>query len=296
VWMVARSIVTPLRHLVAGAERIRAGELGVAVRVDRADELGDLGRTFNQMSQELRASTRRIQELHDQEMGRAAQLASVGELASGIAHEIKNPLVGVMSGLDLLGKHAGTGTQMETLTGQMREQLGRIESAIRDLLSYARPKAPLRLWTDPNRLVDRVARLLAPQAEGAGVRIETRLSPSVPKVEVDPELMTQTLVNLALNGIQAMGPGGVLTFSTAPSGQQVRLMVRDTGSGIPDDQLEQIFRPFYTTKHRGTGLGLAITRGIVERHGARLTVESEVGTGSTFTILFHVPDAEVPLP
>jgi len=296
VWMVARSIVTPLRHLVAGAERIRAGELGVAVRVDRADELGDLGRTFNQMSQELRASTRRIQELHDQEMRRAAQLASVGELASGIAHEIKNPLIGVMSGLDLLGKHAGTRSEVETLTGQMREQLGRIESAIRDLLTYARPKAPHRMWTDPNRLVDRVARLLAPQAEAAGVRIETRLSPSVPKVEVDPELMTQTLVNLALNGIQAMGPGGVLTFSTVPSGREVRLMVRDTGSGIPDDQLEQIFRPFFTTKHRGTGLGLAITRGIVERHGGRLTVESEVGTGSTFTILFQVTDAEAPLP
>jgi signal transduction histidine kinase len=248
------------------------------------------------MSQELRASTRRIQELHDQEMRRAAQLASVGELASGIAHEIKNPVIGVMSGLDLLGKYAGTHPQVETLTGQMREQLGRIESAIRDLLSYARPKAPHRMWTDPNRLVDRVARLLAPQAEAAGVRIETRLSPSVPKVEVDPELMTQTLVNLALNGIQAMGPGGVLTFSTAPSGREVRLMVRDTGSGIPDDQIEQIFRPFYTTKHRGTGLGLAITRGIVERHGGRLTVESQVGTGSTFTILFQVPDAEAPLP
>jgi signal transduction histidine kinase len=284
VWMVARSIVTPLRHLVAGAERIRAGELG------------DLGRTFNQMSQELGASTRRIQELHDQEMRRAAQLASVGELASGIAHEIKNPLIGVMSGLDLLGKHAGTRTQVETLTGQMREQLGRIESAIRDLLSYARPKAPHRMWTDPNRLVDRVAGLLAPQAEAAGVRIETRLSPSVPKVEVDPELMTQTLVNLALNGIQAMGPGGVLTFATDPLGREVRLMVRDTGSGIPEDQLEQIFRPFYTTKHRGTGLGLAITRGIVERHGGRLTVESEVGSGSTFTIVFQGPDGEASLP
>ena len=296
VWMVARSIVTPLRHLVAGAERIRAGELGVAVQVDRSDELGDLGRTFNQMSQELRASTGRIQELHDQEMRRAAQLASVGELASGIAHEIKNPLIGVMSGLDLLGKHAGTSSQVETLTGQMRQQLGRIESAIRDLLTYARPKAPHLIWTDPNRLVDRVARLLAAQAEAAGVRIETRLSPSVPQVEIDPELMTQTLVNLALNGIQAMGPGGVLTFSTAREGREVRLTVRDTGTGIPDDQLEQIFRPFYTTKHRGTGLGLAITRGIVERHGGRLAVQSQLGTGSAFTIVFHVPETEAPLP
>jgi len=291
VWIVARSIVTPLRHLVAGAERIRAGELGVTVQVDRGDELGDLGRTFNQMSQALEESTGRIQALHDQEMRRAAQLASAGELASGIAHEIKNPLIGVMSGLDLLSKRASSPSEVETLTGQMREQLGRIESAIRDLLSYARPKAPRFIRTDPNRIVDRMVRLLAPQAESRRVRIDTRLSPSVPQMEMDPELMTQALVNLALNGIQAMDPGGVLTFSTIQEGGEVKLTVRDTGAGIPADQLDRVFRPFYTTKHRGTGLGLAITRGIVERHGGRLAVQSQVGAGSTFTIIFEAPEA-----
>jgi signal transduction histidine kinase len=296
VWLVARSIVTPLRRLVAGAERIRAGELGVEVRVDRADELGDLGRTFNQMSQELRTSTRRIQELHDQEMRRAAQLASVGELASGIAHEIKNPLIGVSSGLDLLRRRAGVDSQAETLIGQMRDQLGRIEVAIRDLLSYARPKELRVIRTDLNRLADRVVRLVTPQADQAGVRIETRLSAAVTKIQVDPELMTQTLVNLALNGIQAMEPGGVLTLSTFLHGHEVRLEIADTGSGIPVDRLDRIFRPFFTTKHRGTGLGLAISRGIVERHGGWLDVRSEAGQGSVFTIAFAKPEQEAVSP
>ena len=292
VWLVARSIVTPLRRLVLAAERIRGGELGATVQVDRMDELGELGRTFNQMSQELRSSNARIQELHDQEMRRAAQLASVGELASGIAHEIKNPLIGVSSGLDLLGKRVAITEPTETLIDQMRGQLRRIEVAIRDLLSYARPKDPRVIWTDLNLLADRVVRLIAPQAERSGVRVETRLSPHVSRVQVDPELMTQTLVNLALNGIQAMEPGGVLTLTTMRAGDAVQLEIRDTGPGIPAERLDSIFRPFFTTKHQGTGLGLAISRGIVERHGGQLRVRSTPGEGAAFTITFAAATSE----
>ncbi|MEJ2237900.1 MAG: ATP-binding protein [Gemmatimonadales bacterium] len=253
VWVVARSIVAPLR----------------------------------------RDSANRIQELHDHEMRRAAQLASVGELASGIAHEIKNPLVGVASGLDLLGKEIGSSSRAEGYLRQMRTQLKRIESAIRDLLSYARPREPRLMWTDPTLLVDRVIGLTTSQAEAAGVRIEKRAAEAIPKIKLDPELVAQTLVNLALNGIQAMEQGGVLTISTTSVCDEVRIAVSDTGTGIPEEQRETIFRPFYTTKHKGSGLGLAITRGIVERHDGRLEVESEVGSGSTFTLVFSVPQDEL---
>jgi signal transduction histidine kinase len=293
VWVVARSIVAPLRRLVAAAERIRGGDLGVEVEIDRPDELGDLGRTFNQMSQELRGSAHRIQELHDQEMRRAAQLASVGELASGIAHEIKNPLVGVASGLDLLAGQIGDNPKAEGFLRQMRAQLDRIESAIRDLLSYARPRQPRLAWTQPGLLVDRVVQLITPQTKAAGVRIETSIREAVPKIRVDPDLVAQALVNLALNGIQVMAPGGVLTISTDHVNDEVHIAISDTGTGIPGEQLEAIFRPFYTTKHQGTGLGLAISRGIVERHGGRLEVESDVGTGSTFTLVFSAPQGEL---
>jgi signal transduction histidine kinase len=284
VWVVARSIVAPVHHLATAAERIRSGGLGVEVQIDRRDELGELGRTFNQMSQELQVSAQRIRQLHDQEMRRAAQLASVGELASGIAHEIKNPLVGVSSGVDLLVKDLDDDAKSKNILKQMRAQLSRIDSAITDLLRYARPKAPRLMWTDPGLLVDRVIALISHQADATGVHVERHTDGSVGKVEIDPELMTQGLVNLALNGIQAMGPGGVLTLSTRRVSGEVHISVSDTGTGILDDQLATIFRPFYTTKHQGTGLGLTITRGIMERHGGRLKVQTEVGVGSTFTL------------
>lgn len=286
VWIVARSIVAPLRRLVAAAERIRDGELGVKVGINRSDELGELGRTFDLMSHELSTSAERLRSLHEQELRRAAQLASVGELASGIAHEMKNPIVGLATGLDLLAAQRSRDGPSDSLLSQMREQLHRLESAIRDLLSYARPKQPMLTSADPGELVERAIALVRPQADAAGVTIETRASGGASRLPADPELMTQALVNLALNGVQAMGPGGRLTVTTVSGNGTIRIEITDTGPGVPMDQLEFIFRPFYTTKHRGTGLGLSISRGIVERHGGRLEVASSVGEGTTFSLIF----------
>lgn len=293
VWLVAGSIVAPVDQLVTAAERIRGGELGVEVRIERDDEIGHLGRTFNQMSAELQRSAHRIEELHEQEMRRAAQLASVGELASGIAHEIKNPLVGAASGLDLVARRITDDPGAASIVEQVRFQLRRIESAIRDLLSYARPSDPRRARVDPTQLLDRVLQLIRPQAETAGVRLE-KVVPAepVPKLRLDPEQMTQALVNLALNGIQAMRDGGILTLAVRSTGDVARISITDTGPGIAPEEIERIFRPFFTTKHEGTGLGLAISRGIVERHGGRLEVDSTPGQGSTFTLVFELTRTE----
>ncbi len=292
VWVVAGSIVSPLKRLVSAAERIRSGDLDTHVRVVTDDELGELSDTFNQMAQGLRESASEIHELHEQDMRRAAQLASVGELAAGIAHEIKNPLAGVSSGIDMLEQELQRSPSSENLMRQVREQLRRIDSAIRDLLSYARPKQPMVGWAAPRQLVERTVRLVGPQAEAAGIRIEQNTAKVTRRVRVDPELFTQALVNLSLNGIQAMSAGGVLTFGIEPHGDEIRMTVSDTGTGIPESAMNEIFRPFFTTKHRGTGLGLAITRSIVERHGGRLEVESNLGHGSSFTLVLSTVDEE----
>ncbi len=285
VWVVAGSIVSPLRRLVTAAEAIRGGDLDARVRVDSDDELGELSDTFNQMAHGLRESASEIQELHEQDMHRAAQLASVGELAAGIAHEIKNPLAGAASGIDMLEKEVRKSPSSESLMRHIRAQLRRIESAIRDLLSYARPKQPMVGWAAPRQLVERTVTLVGPQAEAAGVRIDQRTERETGRIRVDPELLTQALVNLSLNAIQAMSSGGVLTFGIEPLDEEVRMTVSDTGAGITESAKSDIFRPFFTTKHRGTGLGLAITRSIVERHGGRLEVESTPGHGSTFGLV-----------
>jgi signal transduction histidine kinase len=292
VWFVARSIVSPLRRLVTAAERIRRGDMGVEVKVDREDELGQLGHTFNQMSQGLERSAAEIQELHAQQMLRAGQLASVGELASGIAHEIKNPAASIASGIDLLARELEDDVKAEGIVRLIRAQLKRIESAVSNLLSYARPRRPHAVWADVQQIVDRSAALVKPQAEAANVRIETRQEGALPRVQVDTELLTQALVNLALNGIQAMRDGGVLGITTEYRDDAVRISVTDTGTGMGEDQLQKIFRPFFTTKHRGTGLGLAITRGIVERHGGRIEVVSRIAEGSSFTLVIPVAPKE----
>ena len=292
VWLVAGSIVSPLRRLVYAAERIRSGDLDAYVRVDSDDELGELSNTFNQMAQGLRESASEIHELHEQELRRAAQLASVGELAAGIAHEIKNPLAGASSGIDMLEQELEPSPSSQSLLRQVRTQLRRIESAIRDLLSYARPKQPTVGWVVPGQLVERVVELVGPQAEAAGIRIEQVAAGETRTVRVDPELLTQALVNLCLNGIQAMPAGGVLSIGVEQSGEEIHITVRDSGEGISESQMNEIFRPFFTTKHRGTGLGLAITRSIVERHEGRLEVESVVGGGSCFTLVLPTAGKE----
>ncbi len=285
-----------MRRLVGAAERIRKGDLGVEVEIERDDELGDLGRTFNQMSSELQTSAIEIRELHEQELRRAAQLASVGELASGIAHEIKNPLVGFASGVDLLARQVELDSKSAAILEQMQAQVHRMESAIQDLLSYARPKEPLFTWTEPKQLLERLIALVRPQADAAGVRITAQQAEGLPKVRVDPELLTQALINLALNAIQAMKPGGMLQISLQGADGNVRFAITDTGVGIESEQMDRIYRPFYTTKHQGTGLGLAITRGIVERHGGHMEIESVVGEGSTFTLVIPAMPQEAVVP
>jgi signal transduction histidine kinase len=285
VWLVAGSIVKPVGRLVEAAHRIQEGDLDAQVEVERPDELGELSYTFNQMAHGLKESAAQIQDLHDQDMRRAAQLASVGELAAGVAHEIKNPLAGASSGIELLEQKLDRGEPTDGIVLQVRDQLSRIERAVRDLLSYARPKEPRVGWVIPRLLVDRVIALVKPQAEAAGVTIKQEADTETDRVRVDPELLSQALVNLALNGIQAMSPGGVLTIRTDQVRGAIRIAVSDTGKGIPDDDLQRIFRPFFTTRHRGTGLGLAITRAIVERHGGRVEVESTPGQGSSFILV-----------
>lgn len=291
-WLVAGRIVAPLRRLVDASRRLGAGDLNARVESVPHDEIGTLSAAFNDMASALKKSAEEVEQLHQREIARAAQLASVGELAAGIAHEIKNPLAGVSSGIDLLEKNLADHPSTGTLIGQIRSELRRMDRAIRDLLSYARPRDPEVGWVSPRLLADRVVSLIRPQAEAAGVRVEHRASKLSHRVRVDPELITQALVNLAMNGIQAMERGGVLTVSVEERGEEIHISVSDTGKGIPEENLEKIFRPFYTTKHRGTGLGLAISRTIVERHLGRMAVESTSGLGSRFTLVLPIAEEE----
>lgn len=287
-WFVAGGIVAPVSRLVEATQRVGRGHLHVRVKVDQRDEIGELGHAFNEMTAELARASARVRELHQREIERAQQLATVGELASGVAHEIKNPVVGIAGGLDLVKRRLGEDPELVPIIEEMTRQLSRIGTAVHDLLSFARPATPTLAPVDANHVVRRAARLVQPAADRADVLIDLRLPPSLPELHADEELICQALVNLLMNAVQASARGGHITLSTGEHDGHVEIRVADTGHGIPPQELQQIFKPFYTTRHTGTGLGLPITREIVERHGGRIEVESRVGMGSAFTLLLPV--------
>lgn len=293
-WLVTGGIVAPVRRLVGATRQVAGGDLSVRVDVEEGDEIGELAAAFNEMTAELAEASARVDELHRREIERAHQLATVGELASGVAHEIKNPLVGISNGMDLVMRRVGDDPALAPVATEMARQLDRIEAAVRDLLAYARPSEPAREATQVNRVVERAATLIGPAADRGGVRVRTELDGAVTTVPADEELIRQALVNLLMNAVQASSPGDRVVVATRlVNGEVVEVSVRDRGRGITPQDLENVFKPFYTTRHSGTGLGLSITREIVERHGGTLDVESEVGRGSTFriTLPLHVPAA-----
>lgn len=284
-WLVAGGMVAPIGRLVAATRRVGRGDLGVRVDPAGASEIGELGRAFNEMTRELADSRERVEELHRREMARAGQLATVGELASGVAHEIKNPLVGISNGMDLVRRRIGDDPALSPIMEEMDRQLERIGDAVRDLLAFARPAQPSLAPTDPDHVARRAVRLVAPAAESRGVRIATDLQGEGDPASLDEELVRQALVNLLMNAVHATEEGGSVVLSTRSDGTWVRIAVRDEGRGIKPGDRGQIFKPFFTTRHSGTGLGLSITKEIVERHGGRIEVSTTVGEGSMFTLV-----------
>jgi signal transduction histidine kinase len=211
-------------------------------------------------------------------------LATVGELASGVAHEIKNPIQGISGGLDLVMRHAPVGGEVEPIIQEMRRQVSRVDVAVRDLLAFARPADPDFVSADINAIVERALTLVRPTAEAADVHIEF-VAGELSEIQVDEEMMRQSLVNLIVNGVQATEAGGRVAVTTKRLADGVEIRISDTGRGMSSDEVDQAFKPFFTTKHQGTGLGLSITRGIVERHNGTISLESETGVATTFTIV-----------
>lgn len=287
----ARSVTTPLAELAAQAgEFVRTG-VHRPLPARGGDEVGALVETFNRMWGDLEASRHEIERLHAQILARAQQLATVGELASGVAHEIRNPLTSVLGALDLALQRLPPGDAARPLLEEAGRQLRRIETTTQQLLRYARPPELREVRVDANELVKRAAQLVAPQAAAAGVALRVEPAVAAVPVRVDPELMVQVLVNLLLNGIEAMSRGGDLLMWAARHAPEVWIGVRDTGPGVPADRRANIFRPFFTTKHTGTGLGLPISRQIVERHGGSLRLEDTPGGGATFVVALPLAEA-----
>jgi PAS domain S-box-containing protein len=226
----------------------------------------------------------------EQRIRNSEQLASVGRLAAGVAHEINNPLGGILNCLYNLRKGTLSPSRQEEYRVSMEDGVRRVQKIVRQLLDFSQQHEPEFALTDINHVVDRVLVLTTHLFASNRIRLETGFGQGLPNVMVDRHMIEQVLMNLVLNAVQAMKDGGGLTIRTSVVEGICLIEVRDTGSGIPPAVLPRIFDPFFTTKSEGegTGLGLSVSLGIVERHGGKILVDSEVGKGTTFTLCLPV--------
>jgi signal transduction histidine kinase/uncharacterized protein YueI len=283
-----RNIARPVNALLEATRSLKAGNLDYRIE-GLQDEFGEVAESFNEMARSLDEQMKKMQ--------RAEQMTVVGEMAASIAHELKNPLTGIKIALSMLLENKNL-TETETeIAHASFSQIKRMESLIKQVLDFARPKEPEYRITDINDVIEKTVsfiKAVSSQSDGgAPVRVIRSLPPDIPKIMVDPMQMQQAIMNIVLNAYDAMPDGGILNIGSALRDSSVVITVSDTGAGIEEKNINKVFNPFFTTKVKGTGLGLPIIKGIVERHGGDIRLTSSIGKGTSVTITLPVIQADV---
>jgi two-component system NtrC family sensor kinase len=296
-WFISRRITVPIRKMVAASKEVANGNLNVNVDVISGDELGKLAYSFNKMSQALKERDEKLKEFTKQKISESERLALIGQLSANVAHELNNPLQGIVT-------YASLALEKEPFDELSRQnikkiviQANRCRDIIRGLLDFSRQKKPDKTPCNINALLKACISLVENQALFHNIQIDMDFAGDLPMVIVDPAQIERVFLNLIINAADAMAGGGRLNLITRfnPAEPGVEIDVRDTGHGIPAENIEKIFDPFFTTKAtgHGVGLGLAISYGIIKEHNGAITVESEIGTGTTFTVSLPVTPVKV---
>jgi hypothetical protein len=277
-------------------EGVGKGNVSMRVKEGRDDEFGYLAKGFNSM-------VASIETYQLKQMEKTAKMVSLGEIMSGIAHEVKNPLTGISCAIQVLNSELKGDDRQKDIITEVLTQVKRLDRTVKDLLSYAKPKPLQFIPTRVGDLVEKVLFLIYPEAKRVNVEVVTDITDNLPELLVDPDQMQQVMLNLMINAVQAMPEGGLLTVSAregslegvlgelapeSPGGSVLMISVRDTGKGIAPEDLDLVFEPFFTRKAKGTGLGLSISQKIVHEHGGWIGVKSEVGAGTEFTVYLPV--------
>ena len=280
------TVQRPMVELQQKIAQLGGGDLNVSVSfAHRNDEIGDLGRNFNQMVEQLRENRLEIERLHRTQMSRAEHFATLGEMATGLAHEIRNPLAGIAGVIEIISRDLPASSPARDVVKDVRQEISRINHIVTDLLQTARPHPPKVRRSDLNTTVEHAVMLGRQQALSKSVEIALRKDPLLPEVEHDSDQIHQVLLNLLLNALQAIEQKGKIDVTVERRWRTAVIEVADNGRGIPAENLPNIFRPFFTTKGEGTGLGLSLARRIIEDHQGRIEVTSTVGKGTTFAVV-----------
>ena len=289
-WRLADYVSSPVRSLASASAKVAQGDFSQVLPVDSLDEIGSLTRTFNEMAQSLKERDNQLKEQTRLQLTRSERLASIGRLAAGVAHEINNPLTGVLTFAHMILDEAPEGSPQRKDAETIIEATLRCRDIVKGLLDFSRQNEPQKVLSDLNHVVGQALDLTRNQASINQIEIVLELDPQLPSVLMDANQIHEVAVNLVVNAIDAMPDGGRLAVRThaidGDGARWVEFEVSDTGCGIPDENIEQIFDPFLTTKKtgEGTGLGLAVSYGIIIEHGGRVDVSSEVNQGTTVTV------------
>ncbi|RPJ74867.1 MAG: HAMP domain-containing protein [Acidobacteria bacterium] len=310
-------VIRPLGEMVRATERIAAGDLERRLPVRRSDEIGGLASSFNGMTDSLRQARSELHDLNESlerqvqerttalrdaqaQLIQSEKMSSLGKLAASVAHEINNPLAGILTYSKLLVRLHEEGEMTdkvrESCTRNLRlvqRETERCSAIVRNLLDFARQRTPMLKELDVSAVAEEALSLLAHRLMMQNVALEKSLPP-LPLVRADFGQLRQAFVNIALNACEAMNAGGRLRVVGRQAGQMVELEFADTGPGIPPEHLSRILDPFFTTKEKGTGLGLSVVDGLIDRHGGKLDIQSEVGVGTTVTIRLPIAGAGPP--
>ncbi len=306
--LFTRLVNRPIAKLLVATKKAAQGDFDQVVHIESHDELRELSDSFNHMIKELKRSqnaieewtqtleqrveerTQELQRVQDQ-LIQAGKMAALGELSAGVAHEINNPLTGILTFSSLMLKKIDDQHPWKKDLENIVQQTTRCRNIVKGLLDFARQRKPDRKEWDIHALIDRTVTLVQNQARFQNIKIVREFDPQLPKLLVDGDQIQQVFMNIIINAADAMtGQEGILTIKTTSCNGIAEVLFKDTGCGMSKEHLSKIFTPFFTTKEtgKGTGLGLAISYGIIQSHGGEIKVESELGRGSTFRITLPI--------
>jgi signal transduction histidine kinase len=310
-WLIARSLARPLGGLAGAMAVVGAGDLDHPVRVNSQDEVGELAKAFEQMTEKLRQSRADLLHLNAELEGKISQLeraqaqlvqseklASIGEMSAAVAHGLRNPLASLRAAAQLVQRHPDAPGTAENLTAIL-EEVDRLDRRISHLLSFSRPAPFHPLRETVSRLVEGLLPTFKEQLKERGIQLDLELPPGLPEIQVDPMQIEQALQEIVTNAVDAIPNGGRLRIaaSLAEDGtggpDQVSIEITDSGNGIPPQVLPSVCEPFFTTRREGTGLGLAIAKRYVEQNQGRLDITSRPGETTVRVRLPAVSRSEV---
>jgi two-component system NtrC family sensor kinase len=292
-YIIANKMSRPVQQLIEASHQVSQGNFSPEIGPISQSEIGVLQKTFKEMLTSIQERDKRQRVESEIKLLQSEKQASVGKLAGGVAHEINNPLTGIVTFTHMLLRRNDIPEEVRTDLETIAQETERVRKIVKGLLDFSRQTELDREPTDVNRLVRQTMTLVENQALIKGVNLTFEPGDGLPMVTLDRNQMQSVLLNIIINALDATDPGGSITIttnigiSTSKPGQKgIEILCTDTGCGIPPENLNRLFDPFFTTKEvgHGTGLGLSVSYGIVERHGGTIWVQSKVGKGSTFKV------------